>query len=272
MTNHQLNAVLDQLGSDLRAAAQVRARRSLVRQRIALIGCLALLLAGLFTAPGRAVADWAAGLVGIGDEPTVPQHAANEADSIVIGVGEAPNGEAFEVVAFRLEASGEDDVCIGLDLSAEARMTGGVCVTPDSRQALNSDGVGAGFVGPAPEEFAPQTGLIVMGLTTLELDSVTVTYRDGGGEVKDAPVSYFRLTPELSRQIGSDDVVGAYYAFLPGDLLTDPNDGTHALTVLMGIDATAANQDGTKTASVVFDPKRELTVLQALQGAENGAR
>jgi hypothetical protein len=183
-----------------------------------LVAATALLavFAFCFTAPGHAATGWVGRLVGIGDvggPPSVDQPVGStraNGSKVVIANGSAPDGSRYELVAFQ---SAEDGTCIEVEFPRLGNGThaSGQCTADQPIQALN----GFGFTDYSPANGDNQPSATpVSGIVGDNVARVKVSYQSAGIE-QDIEADVAQLTPELQKQIGAPDPLGAFIAFLP---------------------------------------------------------
>lgn len=221
---------LDRLGARLALAAEREygaARRRRVTISAAFTATIALALALTLTPTGRALADRLSELVGIGDEPTQPRlrtPAGDDYPAVVIGTGETPGGEPFEIVASGPSArEGEPPAtCIGVELP---RIEG--------PEAISCTGQGA--TASLPETVIEPLALIghptlspsrliVQGLALPDVARVEVRYTSTAGEHQTVDAAFGSLDDELAARIGVAERAGYFVAFLPEDLVPPVGD------------------------------------------------
>ena len=210
--------------ADLAAKAvahpQTRRRGSPARLRWALaLGVVALLVAA--TPAGRSAVSSAAELVGIGGPPTKGIPGAVVGAEAVVGLGETPNGTAYEVVAGA--RPGSNETCLRLDLLDVDQRSSLHCLTADARRSLAQD-----KIRPLAELGSPALGtdrLMVHGTASREADRVEVIHELEAGEEVSYPVEVFHLEASVVDEIGAPRPVNYLVAFLP-DFLVPPDDGS----------------------------------------------
>lgn len=189
------------------------------------VAIVAILVAASLTPPGRAVAGKLGELVGIGDEPT-----GVGGTSVVIGVGEGPSGERYEIFASTELSPGipaDGATCIGLSIPASKQtIQGASCLTEDQKHALERDIVSP-IAAPAPKELGLAGQTVVQGLARGDVASVGLEHSGADGTVTLIPVQFFPLTEELGTEIESEEAVGFFFALVPDELLFagDERDG-----------------------------------------------
>jgi len=202
------------------AVARQQTRRRPARLKWALaLGAVALLVAA--TPPGRSAVSSAAELVGIGGPPTKGIPGADAGAEAVVGLGETPNGTAYEVVAGA--RPGSNETCVRLDLLDVDQPSSLHCLTADARRSLARD-----KIRPLAELGSPALGtdrLMVHGAASHEADRVEVTYEPEAGERVSYPVEVFRLEAPVVDELGAPRPVNYLVAFLP-DSLVPPDDGS----------------------------------------------
>jgi hypothetical protein len=203
-------------------------RRWLVPAAVA----LAIVLALSLTPPGRAVAEWAAELVGIGEvggppsvnEPVIDTIPSSE--QVVVATGETPNGQAFEVVIYRtdqLAKPNEDPLPTGNCIQT---------VFPDQGERFDGGGSGGcsygsgrargvqalrmGYPGP---RFG---GAILEGEATPRARRVEVSYetRARGRRETVATVAFVRGS--TAQRVGIERPTTYFVAFMPGLARPEP--------------------------------------------------
>ena len=255
---------LEELGASLEAAERQAGSNRPSKVKIA-AGCAVLLVVLSFTPPGRVVAREIGDLVGIGEESSV-QHAANEADSIVLAAGEAPGGTPYEIAAFTKfavspgdrpgdveinESRLDGELCIDMDLpGGQSEDEGpGVCFTTDNFQDQVERESFVASAEFAPRQLQPGAEMVVSGHASQAVDSVEVSY-ERDGEAEEAPVELARVTEEQAEVIGSPRVGAAFFAFLPSGVLQEDPAQPGVLTqdevrrVISTIEVTALDSNG----------------------------
>jgi hypothetical protein len=207
-------------------------------------GVLVLLAA---TPQGRDAVSWAADLVGIGEVGGPPASTLSEnapepsRGPIVFATGSAPDGEAFELFAYR---------------SKDAKVPGGAtCV---QTKFVDSDyGVGALCFGDGPTEqgvrileFSEGENFDDYGLlggeVTLAADRVVVEYRAAGGEGRTVEATVADLDGDLAERIAVPNPTSFFVAFLP--------DATESKDLCdYGIRVTALDGNGRRLAGHSLD-------------------
>ena len=235
------NPAIEELGRRLFAAERQQPQGWRPSRVQVAAGSAALLALFALTPPGHVVADGIGDLVGIGEESSV-EHGGNEADSVVIREGTAPNGTPYEIAAYThfgfspdqsegalpgsIEVDREklsDELCLSLDVASEKKLkeTGGVCFTSDSFDRYIEREVISPHLRFAPDEFQPETELMVVGHAGSEVSDVEVTYKGESGSREDAIVEFARVSSEQAETIASPRGGAAFFAFLPMNVLRD---------------------------------------------------
>jgi hypothetical protein len=220
--------------------------RGPMRRRILAVAAGALILLAA-TPQGRDAVSWAADLVGIGEVGGPPVSTLSEQapepsrDPIVFATGTAPDGQRFELFAYR----SEDTEIHG----------GATCV---QTKFLDSNlGVGALCFGDGPteegvgiREFSASELIgdygLLGGEVSLAADRVVVDYRTAGGERRTAEATVADLDGELAQRIALPNPTSFFVALLPGAVesreLCD-----------YAIEVTAFDGDGRRLASQSLD-------------------
>ena len=174
------------------------------------------------TPPGRAVADWVADLVGVGEPPTVapdwgPHVKTKSPQPTVIASGLTPRGEPFEWVfhggAFgraNNAAFGGTGVCFSLQFP-ERPHAGGAGSCGEQIPRASADYPIFAFSAPSSG-----SGRAVNGFATPEVKSVELSYLvDGEPQTIEAVMG--RISPELLRKAGGNpkNPRRVFIAFLP---------------------------------------------------------
>lgn len=218
------------------AADMAKSTRVTLPRLAAALGAAALAVAFLtFTQPGRALAQHIGELVGIVEPASIDQRAHLPFDpagrAVALATGTTPDGVPFEIVAYeekgpspkelsellpRLEpgASASDrgigpETCVGVDIRAARASAGGInCVSePENRT------VGMDYLSPYPRR-EPAIALQMGGPTQANVARVEVTYEQGN-RLTQAPTTLGVLTPEIAAEIGAEQTLGYWTAFLP---------------------------------------------------------
>jgi hypothetical protein len=277
---------LDRLGEQLVAAeSELEPSPSRLPALAIALGAAAVLVGLSFTPPGRVVAGEVGELVGFGDEPTVPQRAANEGDAVVVGTGETPGGQPVELVASTLnpfrcpgeepgarscevyEDPSKTELCFNLDLVAPAKGGLGVCITTEGLyRTVETEGFGP--VSASSHSSVEGADLVVDGAMRSDAQDVTVTYRDAAGSVQELPVIHGQLPPDLAAEIGSRWTAGGFVAFVPeGAIAPSENpaqvvDYRQVAELIASIEISTYDAEGNITAdTTIDDPERLATML-----------
>lgn len=215
-------------------------RRRLVASLVAATVALILVV----TPAGAAIVDWIGDLIGIGDPPSRSEESGEAA--IVIGVGTAPLGGQFELVATGQAPGGieQASTCLSIDASPRALSPTGEplaaasCLTQSALADVRTDKITAAAAG-APPSLAPHGSVLVQGLVTADASSVEVDYRASDGQRRAVPAELAQLTPELASQIELSDEIGYYVAFLPASALGSDPSNDEIATLVKSIEARA---------------------------------
>ena len=212
---------LDLLGKRLTEAAsrEIPTTRKPPKRRWIAVPILVAAVTGFaFTAPGRAVTDDLAELVGIGEvggAPTQPSEVGDfdpASDQIVLATGTTANGDPYEIVAFRsnrLIKEGSDSICVNVEFLERASGRAGSCYAG----ALNYGGMCcAGVTAKDEPGFVPE----VVGQIRPGISRVQVEYVDEAGETKSAEADIGMITPEFAERLEVDHPSGLFIASLPG--------------------------------------------------------
>jgi hypothetical protein len=239
-------------GAEARACAAAVAQaedRWRAGRRIHLSPALAALIAAialagaLLTPPGRAVADWVADAVGIGDSPTLEQEGSVPGSAVVIDSGTLSDGTSYELVAklvtpellpgpsgrefqeFRFDA---DLICFTVDWPGiTERGAGGNCTPADGsgapgEAAFQTPGL---FRPPYRTDFSwedsePNVSSILFGiLNDPAVDRVEVVRRDQAGPTSQIPAKVITLSGALLERVGGTGPVRVFESLLdPGDM------------------------------------------------------
>ncbi len=115
------------------------------------------------------------------------------------------------------------------------------CLTDDSRRVLDRDRI-VPFAYGAPEQFGSDQGLIVQGLITPEVESVSIGYEGADGAREQVTAQMSSLGGELGRRIGVDGNAGFFLALLPSDVLHGIASDPHVLSPECMIDSLSSAQ------------------------------
>ena len=209
-----------------------RSRRAGATVRIAGFVLLLISLVGL-TPPGRSLAEAVGNLVGIGDDPTKPSVLFEEAENqSVIGLGEAPNGNRYELVRAS-EADGpgrQRTTCYYVsfpDLNPDPMSSS--CLTRAALRGLRSDPLQV-FVNASPDELGADGALTITGSVADRVATVEVQQGSAGGSpvVMQPPLAPLVARPSFPprkrlahpHRLNPPDArteVKAFVAFLPFD-------------------------------------------------------
>ena len=257
------NAALPQPdGAAARACAAAAAQaedRWRAGRRIRMRPALAALIVGvalagaLFTPPGRAVADWVAATVGIGDSPTLEQEGSVPGSAVVIDSGTLSDGTAYELVAklvtpellpgpspwevspargpseaeIREFRSAPDLICFTVDWPGiTEKGAGGHCTRADGSTSGPTAFQTPGLFRPpyrtgfAWEDSEPNASSILFGiLNDPAIDRVEVVRRDQAGPTSQIPAKVITLSGALLERVGGTGLVRVFESLLdPGDM------------------------------------------------------
>jgi hypothetical protein len=189
---------------------------------------LPLLLAALvglaFTPPGRAVTGELGELVGIGEvggppsQPSRVGHFDPASRQVVLAVGEAADGPAFEIVAFRAkqDAGGRGDaICVNVEWLDFPSDQSGSCYSG----ALNYGAMCCAyplFPPDEPPKIAPTEVPWVEGEVSPEVSRVSVSYVDDAGEQQTVEATLGMITPEIAERLDIEHPSGLFFASVPG--------------------------------------------------------
>lgn len=232
---------LASLRSEFRRVAGTERSPGRPNLRHAIAMGLAVVIVGFLslTPPGHSLAEAVGRLVGIGDEPTMPPDPGEQA--VVIGVGESAQRVPYEIVAKADAQDSGNQPCIGLEFVDIEGVGIKQCLTDDSRRVLDRDRI-VPFAYGAPEEFGSDQGLIVQGLTTPEVKSVSIGFEGADGAREELTAQMSSLGGELARRIGVDDNAGFFLALLPSDILHGIASEPHVLSPECVIDSLSSVQ------------------------------
>jgi hypothetical protein len=278
------NATLPQPdGAAARACAAAVAQaedRWRAGRRIPLSPALAALIAAialagaLLTPPGRAVADWVADVVGIGDSPTLEQEGSVPGSAVVIDSGALSDGTAYELVAklvtpellpgqsaresaataggsseaevkeFRFDA---DLICFTVDWPGiTEKGAGGNCTRADGSlspggSAFQTPGL---FRPPYRTDFSwegsePNVSSIFFGiLNDPAIDRVEVVRRDQAGPTTQVAAKVITVSGALLERVGGTGPVRVFESLL------DPHDMAALRDGSATIEAVALDDQG----------------------------
>jgi len=185
--------------------AQGTPGRAWLSPRNGVIGLV--ILGAALSPPGQALAERVGELIGIGNDPSIPERVAQEGESVVVGSGTAPGGQPVELVGFTVESkTGQSEIvestCFTYDLPQAARVSG-TCIEASTPAATAR-------VLAAPSALYPESQFVVAGVTRADVDRVEVTFAGNP-----APIIFGRLDEVLAAQVGSKTDAGTFVAFLP---------------------------------------------------------
>jgi hypothetical protein len=216
---------LERFGRDLDSAMREHrgsARPGPRRGRLAAVVLAGAVVAAGLTAtpPGRAIAERLGELAGIGDEPTSSLDSPVDVPDAVFGVGQAPNGTGYEVVAntdHNLVRDRVHETCVSVEFpSTGSGAAWANCLTRSLAASIADDPLHlAARFGPA--ELGAER-LIISGIVSTEIAHAEIRYEapDGDTSVYDAEV--FPLSGEVGQAIGADEELHYALAFLPTDV------------------------------------------------------
>jgi hypothetical protein len=215
------------------AGREVVARPPRAAGRRALVIALAtaVLVAALFTPPGREASGWVGQLVGIGEvggSPTLDDHGFEETSrGVVIANGEAPDGSRYEWVVYDCKVDLTDEGLAtrfeGFGMALEwpevkGREGGGGCEEAEGAPVRDPD-IGGTHVQVAPSQFrgVANPDLSISGTTGTRVHRVRVVYTDTSGDEHDLDVDFERVPTALRERVGRNTPAGTFIAFVPGE-------------------------------------------------------
>jgi len=225
-------APLDAVGRDLERAAEQGGQGPRYVGPVAAGAVAALLLAAtVFTAPGRAVAEQLGELVGIGDEPTQDRlrtPAGSDYPAVVIGTGETPGGERYEIVASsppQVTDDGERAACISVEVPGFEGPELASCFGEEPMQLAERVIDPLALTGGA--KLSP-TRLMVQGLALPEVARVEVRHPSATGALETTEANLGLLDEELASRIDLSFQAGYFIAFLPEAVIPSEARQEHA--------------------------------------------
>jgi hypothetical protein len=168
--------------------------------------------------------------------------------TLLIGAGDTPGGEPYEVAAFAGAAEGDERVgvggvstatCASLDYPNfdEPAEFDGVCWGDDDQATLHVSGASE------RPELGEESNLVVTGETKANVADVAVTYLDSVGKRVAASGSYGLIDDRVAKALGTRWTGGHFVAFMPrGDLPKD--ESLIASPVVASVIVTAFDEDG----------------------------
>jgi hypothetical protein len=208
-----------------------RPPRAAGRRALVIALATAVLVAALFTPPGREASGWVGELVGIGDvggSPTLEDHGFEETSrGVVIANGEAPDGSRYAWVIYDCEVDHRE---LGMPVhfkgfgmalewpDVKGREGGGGCEEAEGAPARDDDLGGMHVqIIPSQSKGVPQPDLSVSGTTGTRVHRVRVVYTDTSGAEHDLDVDFERVPAELRERVGRNTPGGTFMAFVPGE-------------------------------------------------------
>jgi hypothetical protein len=228
----------------------------------ALIAAIAL-AGALLTPPGRAVADWVADVVGIGDSPTLEQEGSVPGSAVVIDSGTLSDGTAYELVAKLVtpellygpsarqsaKAGGSSEaevqelrpglgaelICFTVDWPGiTAKGAGGNCTRADGSaspggSAFQTPGL---FRPPYRTDFSwedsePNVSSIFFGiLNDPAIDRVEVVRRDQAGPTTQIAAKVITVSGALLERVGGTGPVRVFESLLDPEDMAAVRDGS----------------------------------------------
>jgi hypothetical protein len=265
--------VLDAIGRQFEELETREAPRRPSRRRpralvAALTAAVALTVLSL-TPMGQAVADRLGELIGIGDEPSGSVGFGTPA--VVIGVGESPDGVAYEVVASRQsdDPPGARETCIGLDLPRLSGIRVAQCIVGETASELQRLIVSP-IVYAAPDELGPGSELVVQGLARGDVAEVAIKYPSKRGERR-APVQLAYLDHTVADLIDASERAGVFVGFVPDGVLSgserQPKKLTHDSIESSLARITISARDGEGRVLITGDAWELLRAREALDAS-----
>ncbi len=254
------------------AVGRTRQRKWFLRAPVAIAAILAFVIAAAFTPPGRAIADDIAGLVGIGDDPTLDpsedQDLVARGRAVVVATGTVPGTDQ----SIEISAYGSQDVpaqgnlepgpgppvhdlgrekelsCLNVDLpglesQAQVRFNS-TCIDRPVEQPLDFNSSTDNL-----DRLGDEARFTVGGTLSAEVSRVEVTYEDAAGQRVDAPVVLATLDQGVAEETGAPLTFGLFQAFLPDD--GSPESGVVAAShpAVNSVEVTAFDSSGEEVAS-----------------------
>jgi hypothetical protein len=274
----------------------------------ALIAAIAL-AGALLTPPGRAVADWVADVVGIGDSPTLKQEGSVPGSAAVIDSGALSDGTAYELVAklvtpellpglsarespgaggiseaeVREFRFGADLICFTVDWPGiTEKGAGGNCTEADGSMSGPSAFQTPGLFRPpyltdfSWEDSEPNVSSILFGiLNDPAIDRVEVVRRDQAGPTTQIAAKVITVSGALLERVGGTGPVRVFESLLDPDDMAAVRDGSAT------IEAVALDDQGRELERMNPFPepgcdlgqlRRQALRRQALEGDDVAAK
>jgi hypothetical protein len=240
--------------SDLLADSQSSPLR--LRLGLALLAVLALSLAGFMTPPGRAVAEWAAELVGVGEvggPPTKPSEVGPftvTGDQIVLATGQTADHVDYEIVAYKS------------DRTIEGAQGTTVCVNTEF-PSVRSDGSGSCYAGALRYgglccsqvvlENRATSIPYIEGQVSPEVESVSVSYTDQAGNLREVQAVIGMITPRFASALEVEHPSGLFMTSLPDLAEYEPENADTFRGPAEPVQITAVGGDGQIIETETYD-------------------
>lgn len=224
---------LETFGSDLNNALrdyQLSRAQGDRRKRFAIaVAGVVLTAVVVATPPGRALAERLAELAGIGAEPSSSVESPVDSPDTVFGLGEAPNGTGYEVVAnadLNLRSDHVEETCVTVEFPAvEGGSRWFSCNTESLSRSIGRDPLHL-VARVGPEALGPNR-MMVSGLVGPQISRVTIEHRGADGELATYDADVFSLDGDVREAIGATEDLRFALAFLPTALVPPKPEGMY---------------------------------------------
>lgn len=229
---------LETFGSDLNSALRDHQPSRVQRDRrkrftIALAGAVLTVVVAA-TPPGRALAERLAELAGIGAEPSSSVEGPVDSPDTVFGLGEAPNGTGYEVVAnadLNLRRDHAEETCVTVEFPGVERGSRWFsCNTESLSRSIDRDPLHV-VARVGPEALGPDR-MMVSGLVGPQISRVAIEHRGSDGQLATYDAEIFSLDGDVRKAIGATEDLRFALAFLPTALVPPKPEGMYEQTDL----------------------------------------
>lgn len=196
-----------------------------------LIGALAGALILSLTPPGRAATGWVADVVGLGQEPSLPQLKVVENSATAIVSGTLDDGTRYELVFKKIKGVGAKTACFQIDWVDVTKIGGGGACTHSAHTgrgnefALETSGV----------SFPPKTNrgpAVFFGIADSDRIVEVAARSEGVDGNEPLDVSLIEVRGEPLAAVGGRFPVKVFVAELSADLVEDVRDGKRRVTAV----------------------------------------
>jgi hypothetical protein len=184
-------------------------RRQFLTATAALLACLGLVS---ITPPGRAATQWISDLVSGPNEFQPGQYGYQLKTSTLLGSGELPNGDRYQLRGY--VGNGDDGGCVAIVWERSDRSVG-TCANVSP--AWKADGLSAPVIGrlPGDEKTPGASGVFVLGTAPEGTSDVAIRVPASDGvQATDEPAQLFPIRGSIADTTGASAAVPSVQAFV----------------------------------------------------------